>query len=180
MAEQWKPGDICYWCDRLNGLIALGWGMIDGIYGGYAHVFYLVPRERRRVNGIPMDQFRTEREYHPLPKKWSYDTEMFKLTWDPAPDMSGIKVEDPASILKAVESGLLVKKSEVFDGTIETEITGPRGREVYRIVKKWPSDITRGFLRSAQRCCWRNCSVTARKRRRKWRRKRRRQSAWRT
>ena len=145
MANGWKPGDICYWCNRLNGLIVLGWGMIEGIYDGYAYVDYLVPRERRRVNGIPMDQFETETEYHPLPKKWSYDTEMFKLTWDPVPDMSGIKVEDPATIINAVRSGLLVRKSEVFDGSIETEITGPRGREVYRVVKKWPSGITRGF-----------------------------------
>ena len=42
--------------------------MVDIQYdGGGVNVNYLVPRERRRVNGIPIDEFESEQRYKKLP-----------------------------------------------------------------------------------------------------------------
>ena len=143
MAQDWKAGDICYWCDCLNGQFKVSFGMICCFDYGAACIDYLAIKERRRVNGIPMEQFATEKEYHPLPKGWSYDTEMFRITWDDVLEKEKLNIRDPASIAEAVRTGLLVKKSTVFDGSIDTEITGSKGHLVYRLVKKWPSNICR-------------------------------------
>lgn len=143
MAQDWKPGDICYWCDHLNGQLKVSFGMICCFDYGAAYIDYLAPKERRRVNGIPIEQFTTEKEYRPLPKGWSYDTEMFRITWDEVPEKGTLNIRDPASIAEAVRTGLLVKKSTIFDGSIDTEITGSKGHLVYRLVKKWPSRVCR-------------------------------------
>lgn len=102
------------------------------------YVDYLAPKERRLVNGIPIDEFKSESKYKKLPKGWwNYDTRLFEITSeDIDEDIKTYKldVRNPDSVKKAYDNGLLVKKNTIFDGEIDAEIT----KDGYRIVKKYP------------------------------------------
>lgn len=45
-----------------------------------------------------------------------------------------VRVDNPESIKKAYEAGLLVKSEKIFHGNIETDIT----KEGFRVIKKYP------------------------------------------
>lgn len=70
LSKIFHEGEIVYWCHNYGGYrYAVHFGMVDIQYdGGTVDVNYLVPRERRRVNGIPIDEFESEQRYKKLPK----------------------------------------------------------------------------------------------------------------
>lgn len=65
---------------------------------------------------------------------------LFDLEWRTDPEDEKlfkelcVRIDDPESIKKAYESGLLVKSDKIFHGHIETDIT----KEGFRIIKKYP------------------------------------------
>lgn len=138
-------GDIVYWCHQKGYNYSVHFGIVDLQYdGGTVDVDYLVPRERRRVNGIPIDEFENEDKYKKLPKGWSYDTELFKVTYD---DYTAEEIDfgmtnnetqtfitNPKKIKEAYDKGYLVKKKTIFRGIIEADIT----TNGYRIIKTYP------------------------------------------
>lgn len=135
--KRFNPGDIVYWCHRRGNEYSVHWGMVDEQFSDAVVIDYLVPRERRRVNGIPIDEFQSEQRYRKLPKGWTYNTELFELTWDdfiPAEKEFKLDITDPNSIKSAYNQGFLVKDSTIFHGVIEADIT----KEGFRIVKKYP------------------------------------------
>lgn len=99
-------------------------------------VNYLSPKERRRVNGVPIDEFESEFKYKKLPNGWSYDTRLFEITYDDI-DSHPVDITNPDSIKVAYDKGLLVEDYKLFHGVIESEITN----EGYRIVKKYPGGL---------------------------------------
>lgn len=111
--------------------------MVDEQFSDAVVIDYLVPRERRRVDGIPIDEFQSEQRYRKLPKGWTYNTKLFELTWD---DLTleekefTIDITNTESLKEAYDKGFLVKDSTIFHGVIEDEIT----KEGFRIVKKYP------------------------------------------
>lgn len=133
--NKFQHGDIVYWChSEGNGLYKVNWGRVDERYSGVVSVDYLALPENRFVNGVPIDEFESEAEFHHLPKRWTYQTKLFELTegnydFDP----SRIRIDDPKGIQEAYAQGHLVKKSTLFHGMIETEVKDGG----YRIVKKY-------------------------------------------
>ena len=105
--------------------------MVDEQFSDRVYVDYLHPKECRRVNGIPIDEF-VDNRYKKLPKGWSYDTRLFEITYDKI-DNHIIDLKNSDTIKSAYNKGLLVKDSEIFHGTVEEEITN----KGYRIVKKY-------------------------------------------
>ena len=51
--------------------------MVDEQFSDAIVIDYLVLRERRLVNGIPIDEFESETKYKKLPKGWRYNTKLF-------------------------------------------------------------------------------------------------------
>lgn len=73
--KRFKNGDIVYWChSEGNGRYTVKYGMVDEQFSDAVVIDYLTARERRLVNGIPIDEFESETKYKKLPKGWTYDT----------------------------------------------------------------------------------------------------------
>lgn len=125
-----NQGDIVYWCENKGaGQFEVQFGMVDEEFCDKVCIDYLVPYERRRINGIPIKDFKDEK-YHKLPKGWTYNTKLYNLTWDEAPEeMKHLLITNPADVKLGIEKGYLVKSKDVFDGEIQTEIT----KEGFRI-----------------------------------------------
>lgn len=130
---RFKSGDIVYWCQRTGNRFEVNWGMVSEQYSDAVCVDYLSVKERRRVNGIPINEFQSEDRYKKLPKGWNYGTKLFEITLDDI-ENDILDIKNPKSIKEAFEKGLLVKKETIFHGEIYTDIT----KNGYRIAKKYP------------------------------------------
>lgn len=80
---------------------------------GKYRVDVLEARERRLVNGIPINEFKTT-EWKKLPKGWTYNTPLHTLEWDNSFDQEfeKIRLDDTTSIKEAYDKGLLVKAKD--------------------------------------------------------------------
>lgn len=136
--KRFKNGDIVYWChSEGNGRYTVKYGMVDEQFSDAVVIDYLTARERRLVNGIPIDEFESETKYKKLPKGWTYDTRLFEITHSGLTDEEIsflIDFKKPEMIKKGYDFGYLVKDCTIFHGVIENEIT----KDGYRIVKKYP------------------------------------------
>lgn len=135
--KRFNSGDIVYWCHQCGHKYSVHYGMVDEQFSDAVVIDYLVPRERRRVDGIPIDEFQSEQKYRKLPKGWTYNTELFKLTWDdftPEEQEFVLDISKPEALREAYDKGYLVKDSTIFHGVIEEDIT----KEGFRIIKKYP------------------------------------------
>lgn len=133
-----KKGDIVYWCHNAgNGRYSVHYGMVDEQFSDAIYIDYLEPRERRLINGVPLDDFKDEK-YHKLPKGWSYDTELFTIDYEPMDDNEKntlVDFTDPLSVKSAYDNGYLTESSKIFHGQVEAEIT----KEGYRVRKVYPA-----------------------------------------
>lgn len=136
--KRFEKGDIVYWCHSDgNGGYSVRNGMVDEQFSDAVVIDYLALRERRLVNGIPIDEFESQTKYKKLPKGWTYNTGLFKITYSVLTEEEvnyQIDIKNPETIKKAYELGYLVKDCTIFHGKIEVDIT----KEGYRIVKKYP------------------------------------------
>lgn len=152
--KRFHAGDIVYWCEnRKSGRYGVNYGMVDEQFSDAVCIDLLEKKEIRYVDGVPMDQFETEQKYRKLPKGWTYSTKLFQLEWriDPEEEklFQEIKMDQPETIKKAYELGVLVKSDQIFHGHIEVDIT----KEGFRIIKKypiWQHHITHISIRSDQ------------------------------
>ena len=133
--KRFNQGDIVYWCHcDGGGEYSIHYVMVDEQFSDAVCIDYLVPRERRRVDGVPIDEFQSEQRYRKLPKGWTYNTKLFELTWDDLSYEESILILDVTkteTIKEAYDKGYLVKDSTIFHGVIEDEIT----KDGFRIVK---------------------------------------------
>ncbi len=137
--KRFNPGDIVYWCHQRGHEYSVHYGIVDEQFSDAVVIDYIVPRERRRVDGVPIDEFQSEQRYRKLPKGWTYDTKLFELTWDDLTYEENIFILDiskPETLKEAYDKGYLVKDSTIFHGVIEDEIT----KDGFRIVKKYPRE----------------------------------------
>lgn len=136
--KRFNKGDIVYWCHHDgHGKYSVHWGMVDEQYSDAVMIDYLEPRERRLVDGVPIDQFESEQRYRKLPKGWSYDTTLFKITYfDYTEEEKKFRFsyDDPEKIKEAYDKGWLVKSKNIFHGQIEVDIT----KDGFRIRKTYP------------------------------------------
>ena len=135
--KRFNKGDIVYWCHQKGHEYSVDYGMVDEQFSDAVCIDYLDLRERRRVDGVPIDEFKSEERYRKLPKGWSYNTKLFELTKDDLPDEEKNFltncITNPESIKEAYDKGYLVKKDDIFGGRIEAEIT----HQGFRIVKTY-------------------------------------------
>lgn len=135
--KEFNKGDIAYWCNRTGHKFSVHWGRVSSACnhcnGSIVYVDYLSPKETRLVDGIPIDEFKSENRFKKLPKGWSYDTRLYEVTY--TDELNGITfdVRDPDRINELYEDGLFVKKSKIYDGTIDAEITN----QGYRVIKRY-------------------------------------------
>ena len=135
--KRFNSGDIVYWCHQNGHEYSVRYGIVDEQFSDAVCVDYLAPRERRRVDGVPIDEFQSEQRYRKLPKGWSYDTKLFEITYALLTEEEiafPINITKPDSIKSAYDKGFLVKDSTIYHGNIEAEIT----KDGFRVIKKYP------------------------------------------
>lgn len=138
MINRFTEGDIVYWCHSHGHEYSVHYGMVDEQFSDAVIVDYLSPRERRLVDGIPINEFESESRYRKLPKGWDYKTELFSITYEPFSEEEKaykFSKSEPESIKRAYDLGFLVKDKEIFHGQIEAEIT----KNGFRIRKTYPA-----------------------------------------
>ena len=81
--KRFNQGDIVYWCHcDGGGEYSVHYGMVDEQFSDAVCIDYLAPRERRRVDGVHIDEFQSEQRYRKLPKGWTYNTRLFDISYD--------------------------------------------------------------------------------------------------
>ena len=134
--EDFEKGDVVFWAAKsATSKWRVKFGVIDFLSDCGAIIDLLSVREHRFVNGVPINEFKSETKFKKLPKGWSWNTELFEMTYEE------IEVPEELNDLRKVNNieallamGYLVPMKEVFDGVIEAEIT----KEGYRIIKNYP------------------------------------------
>lgn len=135
--KRFNQGDIVYWCHQHGHEYSVHYGMVDEQFSDVVCIDYLAPRERRIVDGIPIDEFQSEQRYRKLPKGWTYNTQLFEITYDTLTEEETaflLDITKPESIKSAYDKGFLVKDSKIYHGKIEADVT----KNGFRIVKKYP------------------------------------------
>ena len=137
--KRFNKEDLVYWCHKKAHEYSVQYGLVDEQFSDAVIIDYIVPRERRIIDGIPLDEFKSEERYRKLPKGWSYDTKLFEVTHEVLDEeenefLRNCKITDSKGIKEVYNKGYLVKKNKIFGGNIETEIT----KQGFRVVKKWP------------------------------------------
>lgn len=91
-------------------------------------------KETRTINGIPYNEFETPTRWKKLPKNWTYNTELFKLS----NEKLNITTKDlsPESIITEINAGNLVPVNKIDYSYIEVEYDNHSG---YRLVRKYES-----------------------------------------
>jgi len=100
------------------------------------------PLDIRQINGIPVKEFQTPTEWKKLPKGWTWNTELFtveRAVPEKLKEYVSIQFnrKDPASILKAISDGALVRVSENDHALFRSEIDSKHG---WRIVREYSRD----------------------------------------
>lgn len=135
---RFKEGDIVYWCHHGgNTNYSVHWGMVDTQFHDVVCVDYLKLRERRLIDGVPIEEFENEQRFRKLPKGWTYDTKLFEVSYRKDSlfeETKNLDIRNPDDVKEAYEKGLLVKSSTIFYGTIEAEIT----KDGFRVIMKYP------------------------------------------
>ena len=133
-----KDGDIVYWVTKdYYSNYYVTYGIIDCLSDSGAMIDLLSVYERRRVNGIPINEFKSETKFKKLPKGWTWNTELFEITFDKFNKWTAddcLSLTDAENVKRLLDKGILVRTREIFDGEIQAEIT----KEGYRIVKTYP------------------------------------------
>lgn len=143
-----EPDTIVYWChNNGGGRYDVCYGIVREQWFEKVMVDFLAPRERRRINGVPVKEFEGDKERKKLPKGWGCNTKLYEITYD---ELSSEEKEfcldicNPDSIKEAYSKGYLVKKSEIYQGGFNDDIT----KDGYKVVKTWlgvkyaPDDVT--------------------------------------
>lgn len=142
--KRFKNGDVVYWHRQKGNRHFVEYGIVDEQFSDAVCVDLLEFKERRLVNGIPINDFPNYTEFKKLPKDWSYKTKLYEMTYIPwrkedLEILKNKKISNPKDVKELYELGYLVKSDKIFDGRIDTDIT----KEGYRIKKCYtPYNIT--------------------------------------
>lgn len=130
-------GQVVYFLERTgyNYQYQIHFGIVDDIFSDKVAVKRLTTKENRLIDGIPYDEFKTPTRWQKLPKDWTYNTELFKLTWDDAisEKHKDYRIDNPDDILAAIADGFLIYSNQKDWSHIEAEIDKHQG---WRLIRK--------------------------------------------
>lgn len=141
--KRFNRGDIVYWCDKSSGKYEVKWGMVDEQFSDAIYIDFLEQKENRYIDGIPIENFykyQNKQKYKKLPQGWSYDTKLYNLEYRNNPEDKKlfndlhVSIDNPESLKKAFDAGLLVKSDTKFHGKIDTDIS----KDGYKVIAKYP------------------------------------------
>lgn len=142
--RKFKKGEVVFFGKGRFGTIQTYWG------AGKYRIDLYTTMDRRVIDGIPIAEVDCSKEY-PLPKNWSYDTELFKVGYLPISEEivsfcynNPSFIRDAEKIKRAIKAGYIVKISNSFNGYIDTEIIDKkfyRLKRCYNNVSQWDMEV---------------------------------------
>ena len=135
-------GDIVYFVDYdwRSDHWSVKFGIVDYTNNGNTSVDLICPADYRYVNGVPIDQFESETEWHKLPKGWSYNTQLSRIETrtpkEAAEFYKMARVDNPNDIKEGLSKGYLIKVRDRFNGYVGDEVDRHKG---YRTIKTYQS-----------------------------------------
>ena len=112
-------GTIVYYIEKRGDYNwTINWGKIIDHYPSVVVLELYDNRETRIVDGIPYDDLPWRTPFKKLPKKWSYDTKLYNMTYVEYPkeikdEMDSLDFSKPQDIQKAIDKGYIVPKSKL-------------------------------------------------------------------
>lgn len=147
-AKNLKQGDVVYFVERNYGCKPEFYPMFGVLSGPVCsddvYITLLSKKESRWIVSqyveSHIDDFKTEEEWHPLPKGWSYNTKLFDIEIRESEEdrkrLMDLSPARPEDIRAALDEGLLVYSNTKYHGEVNTEIDRHKG---WRIVKAYPA-----------------------------------------
>lgn len=140
--NRFSKGDIVYWCEDTIEGVEIKYGIVEDQYSNGVYINKLDYKERRRVNGVPLEEFRASFKYgkkKKLPKDWSYGTKLYEVTEEPFTDeelalLKETTIDKPWKIKECYDKGILIEKSKKFNGDVEAKID----KDGYQIIPCYP------------------------------------------
>lgn len=131
-------GSVVYFIEKKRyGDEYIWFGIVDENYAKSIAVKYIVVKQRRYVDGVPEEEVITPSKWHKLPKDWSYDTELFKVTYDDVPDeVANANLKDPAEILDLYQKGYLIDSKDKDFSTFHSRVDYKQG---WQLVREYPT-----------------------------------------
>lgn len=128
-------GSVVYFIEKYGHKWSINFGTIEEHYTSEICVQLYELADTRYINGVPINDFETPTKWKKLPKGWTYDTELFELTYGEHPDeIKTLKINNIEDILAAIKTGILVKVQDIDHCTIDAEIDSKKG---WRIIRKY-------------------------------------------
>lgn len=138
-------GSVCYFVRKNGHRWDIKFGTVEEHYPSAIVLQLYDLANTELIDGVPIEEFQHPTPWKKLPKGWSYDTELFKVTYRGL-DISAIKLTDPQSILRAIQEGILIKVQDKEYGFPYPEVTSEYGwRIVFQYDKYCPSYVSLQF-----------------------------------
>lgn len=130
-----KVGDVVYyvtWSQNAKPIKIVRFGTVLENYTNSLCVQLYAAYDRRRIDGIPFNEFPDITDFKKLPKKWSYTKELFTQTEDELPGDAMFDIKDPEDIKRVINAGYLIPFQDRDYRHIDVDIQ----KGVYRLMKK--------------------------------------------
>ena len=132
--KEFDNGQVVYFIKKNGWKWSVDFGTVIEVCHNEVWIQMYAPKERRLINGIPYNDFETPTRWQKLPKKWTYNTKLFDLHYEPY-DVALIDrwhIDKPNEVKEAIDKGLLVEEKVIDHSTMYTEIDKNKGWRIVR------------------------------------------------
>ena len=135
-------GTVAYYVKRRKNRYFVDYGIVYDNYSDCVVLQRLTFRDRRMIvseffkEPVPFKDFPHQTEWRKLPKGWSWNTQLFSYVMQEETDAeknANIRLDEPETIIKAYNDGVLVNVRDVPYEKIEAVIEGKFG---YKLIRK--------------------------------------------
>ena len=140
---KFQSGDVVYWVERHkvpNFDYYVDFGIVDEEFSDAVCVERLHIRDNRYIDGIPYKEFPQYTKWNKLPKRWTYNTQLFEMEWrnNDWPLLTTLKIDNPDDIKTALEKGILVYLKDYDQSVPHSEVDKKLG---WRIRKEHDDSV---------------------------------------
>ena len=141
-----KIGTVVFYISGAIGQRKVEFGTIDYHYPGVVSLALYDHPRRRAIDGVSIDQMHFPTPFKKLPKKWTYNTELYKVTYLPIPpevaeEAKHLSYRKPEDIRRAIDIGFFVNRRDVDYSSIETNIENGNGWQIVKRSKPYEEPL---------------------------------------
>lgn len=132
-------GTVVFFVDYMSGVHGIerfiNFGTIEHHYPGAVNIALYDAPKRRAIDGVPIDEMEFPTPFKKLPKSWTYNTELYKVTYIPLPpdvieEAKHLSMRKAEDIKRAIEIGCLVNRWDIDYRDIESNISKGDGWQI--------------------------------------------------